>query len=162
MWWPMIFQGRQIQHNAFCVTGLLVLYSYLFFKDAIMYIDCRHLIINLNVNVFFSSILIITMKIKIYDYRYVFRLFFNWLRDRLNTGNIQILYILNMHISIPVFCFVCFFFGSDKIFLLPNLNYIIVNEMTKSLDNNIFKLTLGRCRYIYISRFSNDSLDQFF
>lgn len=72
----MIFQGRQIQHNAYCVTGLLVLYSYLFFKDAIMYIDCRHLIINLNVNVFFSSILIITMKIKIYDYRYVFPAFF--------------------------------------------------------------------------------------
>lgn len=72
----MIFQGRQIQYNAFCVTGLLVLYSYLFFKDAIMYIDCRHLIINLNVNVFFSSILIITMKIKIYDYRYVFPAFF--------------------------------------------------------------------------------------
>lgn len=73
-----------------------------------------------------------------------------------------------MHISIPVFCFVCLFcfvcfFGSDKIFLMPNLNYIIVNEMTKSLDKNIFKLTLGRCRYRYIdiSICSNDSLDQF-
>lgn len=46
---------------------------------------------------------------------------------------------------------------------MPNLNYIIVNEMTKSLNKNIFKLTLGRCRYRYIdiSWFSNDSLDQF-
>lgn len=46
---------------------------------------------------------------------------------------------------------------------MPNLNYIIVNEMTKSLDKNIFKLTLGRCKYRYIdiSRCSNDSLDQF-
>lgn len=42
-----------------------------------------------------------------------------------------------------------------------NLNYIIVNEMIKSFDKNIFKLILGRCRYRYIDifRFSNDSLD---